>query len=35
MLLCSVIVGDSQEMKMSQTNRTVKDTNFKPNGMRY
>ena len=35
MLLCLVIVGDSQEMKMSHANRNVKDTDFKANGMRY
>jgi len=29
MMLCSVIVGDSQLMNMSQVNKDVKDTDFK------
>jgi hypothetical protein len=32
MLLCLVIVGDSQSMAMRQENREVRDTNFKENG---
>lgn len=28
-MLCSVIVGDSQLMNMSQVNKDVKDTDFK------
>ena len=35
MLLCLVIVGDSQIMKMSHVNSKVKDTDFKSNGIRY
>ena len=35
MLLCSVIVGDSQEMIMSQNNRNVIDTKVKSNGIHY
>ena len=36
MLLCSVIVGESQLMKMSPENRDVRGTNFKPmGGIRY
>ena len=37
MFLCSVIVGDSQLMKMSQTNAHIRDTEVKPNsnGLKY
>ena len=35
MLLCSVIIGDSQNMVMSQQNRNIHDTEFKANNMRY
>jgi len=36
MFLCSVIVGDSQLMKMSRTNAHVRDTEVKGmNGLKY
>jgi hypothetical protein len=35
MLLCTVIVGESQEMKMSGSNSHVKDTGLKKNGLKY
>lgn len=35
MMLCSVIVGDSQELHMNHSNKDVRDTNLKPNGIRF
>jgi hypothetical protein len=35
MLLCSVIVGESQQMAMTRSNAAVRDTGMKGNGLRY
>ena len=35
MFLCSVIVGESQQMAMTRSNAGVRDTDMKGNGLRY